>query len=134
MSKYDALLVSPEIHKREITLSDGSKHELHFRELSAATYRKFQIRDASENPDERAGAPAFLVSESLCEPNGMPALTYEQALQLKPNPMNKLFLEVIALNGGGERKNASESAENSGSGTSSLSPSVAEPSPSGAKP
>lgn len=124
MSKYDAFLVSPEVHERTVELADGSKHVLHFRELPVSVYRKFQIAEQSADEDVRAGSMARLISASLCEPSGDPSMTYEQALQLKPGPCNALFAAILSLHGVGDKGKASPSAETSGSGTSSPSPSA----------
>lgn len=105
MSKYDAFFVSTEIHERKLKLADGSEHTLHFRELPVAVYRKFQIAESSEDEDIRAGSMAKLIAASLCEPDGTPAMTYEQALQLKPGPTNKLFAVILSLNGVGSAGN-----------------------------
>lgn len=134
MSKYDAFFVSAEIHKRTVTLGDGSEHELHFRELPVSMYRKFQIAETSSDEDVRAGSMAKLIAASLCEADGSPAMTYEQACNLKPNISSRLFNEVIALGGAGEMGKGSPPGEKSGSSTSSLSPSAAEPSPNGETP
>lgn len=117
MSKYAAFLVSAEIQEREVELADGSKHLLHFRELPVVEYRKFQIAEQSADPDVRSGSMAKLIAASVCEPDGSPALTYEQALQLKPGPCNALFAAILSLNGVGEKGKASPPGAKSGSGT-----------------
>jgi len=131
MSKYNAFFVSTEIHKRTVELADGSKHELHFRELPVADFRRFQIAEASVDEDVRAGSISKMIAASLCEADGSPAMTYEQAMQLKPNVSSRLFDVVLSLGGVGKQGEASPPAAKSGSGTSSLSPSEADPSQSG---
>lgn len=132
-AKYAAFFVSTEIHQRTVTLADGSKHELHFRELPVSMFRKFQIAEESEDEDVRAGSMAKLISASLCEPDGAPAMTYEQAMNLKPNVSSRLFDAVISL-GGSDKGKGSPPGEKSGSSTNSPSPLAAEPSPSGETP
>lgn len=134
MSKYAAFFVSTEIHKRTVELADGSKHELHFRELPVADYRKFQIAEASDDEDIRAGSMARMIAVSMCEPDGSPSMTYEQALQLKPNVNSRLFNIILELGGVGTKGEASPPEAKSGSGTSSPSPSEADPSQSGKTP
>jgi len=133
MSKYSTFFVSTEIHKRTVTLADGSEHELYFRELPVSVYRKFQIAEASEDEDVRAGSMARMIVASLCEPDGTPAMTYEEALNLKPNVSNRLFDAVISL-GKSDAGKASPPGEKSGSSTSSPSPLAAEASQSGETP
>lgn len=124
MSKYDAFLVSSEVHERTVELADGSKHVLHFRELPVSVYRKFQIAEGSADDDVRAGSMARLISASLCEPDGNQSMSYDQALKLKPGPCNALFKVILSLNGVGDKGKDLPSAETSGSGTSSPSPSA----------
>ena len=124
--KFAGFFVSPEIHERTVELADGSKHVLHFRELPSSEYRKFQIAEQSDDEEVRAGSMAKLIAASVCEADGKPAMTYEQALRLKPGPCNALFTAVLSLNGVGTQGKAQPSVESSGSGTSSPSPSAAE--------
>jgi hypothetical protein len=133
MSKYAAFFVSTEIHKRTVTLADGSEHELYFRELPVSMFRKFQIAEASEDEDVRAGSMAKLIAASLCEADGSPSMTYEQAMNLKPNVSSRLFDQVISLGGVGKGK-ASPPGEKSGSSTNSPSPLAADQSQSGETP
>lgn len=127
MSKYDSFFVSTEIHKRVVELADGSKHELHFRELPVADYRKFQIAEASDDENVRAGSMAKMISASLCEPDGSPAMTYEEAMRLRPNVNSRLFDVILSLGGAGKKGEALPPEAKSGSGTSSPSPSEADP-------
>ncbi|MFV0678637.1 hypothetical protein [Variovorax sp. tm] len=131
MSKYSAFFVSTEIHKRTVELADGSKHELHFRELPVADYRKFQIAEASKDEDVRAASISRMIAASMCEPDGSPSVTVEQAMNMKPNVSSRLFDVVLSLGGIGPKGEASPPGAKSGSGTSSLSPSEADPSQSG---
>ena len=128
MSKYGNFFVSTEIHKKTITLADGSEHELYFRELPVSDYRKFQIAEASDDEDVRAGSMAKMIAASLCEADGSPSMTYEQALTLKPNVNSRLFDAVLSVGGLGKKGEASPPVAKSGSGTSSPSPSAATPS------
>lgn len=95
----DAFFVSPALQERPVTLADGSVHRLHFRELSAAQVRGYQIAEKSEDDQVRAGAIAKLIAASVCEPDGKAAMTYERALELKPQPSNALMAEILAING-----------------------------------
>lgn len=131
MSKYAAFFVSTEIHKRTVELADGSKHELHFRELPVADYRKFQIAEASKDEDVRAASISRMIAASMCESDGSPAVTVEEAMNMKPNVSSRLLDVVLSLGGIGTKGEASPPGAKSGSGTSSPSLSEADPSHSG---
>ena len=124
--KYAAFFVSDQVHERTVTLADGSKHVLYFKELPAVAYRKFQIAEQSDDEDIRAGSIAKLISECLCEQDGSRAMTYEQALNLKGGVQGELLTVVLEVNGkkpsGENLGNGSPSGETTGSGTSSPSP------------
>lgn len=93
-----SFFVSQEIHEKEVELADGSKHVLYFKEIPAVEYQKFRIAQQSVDDNVQAGALAKLIAASLCEPGGDPAITYEQALLLKPEPMNALFAAIMEVN------------------------------------
>lgn len=131
MSNYDDLMVSTEIHEKPVTLADGTVRKLYFRELPADDYRRFQIAETSEDEDKRAGSVARMIAASMCEPDGKPALTIEQARRLKPSVSRRLFEVVLSLNEAGPKGEALPPGEKSGSGTSLPSPSAADQSQSG---
>lgn len=116
----DAFFVSTTLHERPVTLPDGSTHRLHFRELSAAQVRGYQIAERSADEEVQAGAIAKLIASSVCEPDGTPAMTYDRARLLKPQAANALMAEILAINGmaADQAKKASPSGEPGGSGTS----------------
>lgn len=127
-----AFFASDELIEREVTLGDGTKHTLHFKELPVTTFRKFAIAESSQDEDARAGAMAKLICESVCNPDGKLAMSYQKALTLKPGPARAL-MEVIYEINGVTGPNASPPREKSGSGTSSPSPLAEEASPSGSE-
>jgi hypothetical protein len=131
MSNYDDLMVSTEIHEKPVQLADGTTRKLYFRELPADDYRRFQIDESSDDEDKRAGSVARMIAASMCEPDGKPALTVEQARKLKPHVSRRLFETVLSLNEAGKKGEALPPGEKSGSGTSSPLPSAADPSQSG---
>ncbi len=97
--------VSDTIHPRKVKLPDGSEHELHFRELPAAEFRRFQIAERSENEDERIASIPKLIVASLCDPDGKPAITVKQAMKLKAAAMNELMNAVMDVNGKANKGN-----------------------------
>lgn len=134
MSKYAAFFVSAETHQRDVTLADGSVHKLYFRELPTAMYRKFQIAEQSSDENVRAGSIARMIAASLCEADGSPSMSYEEAMTLKPNVANRLFEAVVSLDGVSDKGKALPPGATSGSSTSSPSPLAADQSPSGKQP
>lgn len=102
-----SLFVSDTLHERQIQLPDGSTHMLHFKELPAMAFRAFHLAEQSKDDEVRAGAVARLIAASLCNPDGKPALTYEEACRLKPGPTTEMLNEILSVNGFGRKeKNA----------------------------
>jgi hypothetical protein len=95
----DAFFVSPTLHERPVTLPNGSTHRLHFRELSAAQVRGYQIAERSQDDEVQAGAIAKLIAASVCDPDGTQSMTHEQARKLKPQAANLLMAEILTING-----------------------------------
>jgi len=93
-----AFFVSQDVHEKEVELADGSKHILYFKEIRAVELQKFRIAQQSADEDVQAGALAKLIAAGLCEPDGKPAITYDQAVLLKPEPMNALFAKIMEVN------------------------------------
>lgn len=115
-----AFFVSGELTPRPVTLQDGTVHTVHFREVSASEVRAYQLAEQSEDEAVRANALSVLICACVCDPDGKPALTREQALKLKPKAANALLSEVMALNGmrSAEAKKPSPPEDSAGSGTS----------------
>lgn len=115
-----SLFVSDQLHERRVKLGDGSEHTMHFRELPAVAFRSFQIAEASEDEEIRAGSMARLIVASLREPTGEPALTYEKAKTLKPHVQSAIVREILSLNrvDADAEKKASPPEVTAGSGTS----------------
>lgn len=100
--KFDGFFVSDEIHEREVTLGDGSKHVLHFRELSVTDLRRFAFAERSDDEEVRAESVAKLIAASLCEADGKPAMSAEQAKRLKPKVADAIFQAVMSVNDPGK--------------------------------
>lgn len=94
-----AFYVSTELHEREVELADGSKHSLHFKELPAIEFRRFALAEQSDNENVRATSIAKLIAASLCDADGKPAITFDQALNLKASAMNAIFEAMLEVNG-----------------------------------
>lgn len=120
-----SLFVGETIHEREITLGDGSKQLLHFREITSADFRKLQT--ASMKPEEAEAAVSRVIAASLCNPDGTDAITVKQASALKHGVRMALSIAIAEVNGIGAAvgKVLPPEASN-GSGTSSSSPESAD--------
>jgi hypothetical protein len=125
-----SLFTGAEVHARDVELADGETHRLYFRECSASVFRKFFEASESKDDETRYAAHAHLIVGSLCEPDGKPALTLEQAINLKMGVQAALMKVIYEVNGMASGK-ASPPAVKNGSGTSSRSPSAATRSRSG---
>ena len=95
----DIFFVSPQVHEKKVKLPDGSEHTLYFKELPAVEFRRFALAEQSDNEDLKAVSLAKLITASLCEPDGKPAVTFEKALQLKASAMTSIFEAMMEVNG-----------------------------------
>lgn len=94
-----SLFASDEVIKKSVALPDGKTHTLYFKEPSAKSFRKFSLLEHSDDEDEKAGSLAYLIAECLCEPDGSPAITVEEAMRLKPMVMVAIFNAVQEISG-----------------------------------
>lgn len=113
-----ALFAAVEPLQREVTLPDGTVAPLHFWQLPAAQFRKYFAAIASDDEDAQAAAISRLIAASLCEPDGSPAITVEQAALLTPAAEGAIFRAIRSVNGLDEGKAEPPPAANHGSGTS----------------
>lgn len=101
----ELLFVSDKVIAKEVTLSDGTIHTLYFKELPAIEFRKFYLAEQSSDEDVQATSIAKLITASLVDENGKPAITLKQALQLKGTAMTAISNAIMEVNGfGGEAK------------------------------
>lgn len=123
----NSLFVSGAVIARDVTMGDGSVHQLWFKELSGVDFRHFQLAEFSEDEDVRARSMARLISASVCEPDGKLAVSYERAQELKPHVQIALVGVIREINkvGKAEKKSSSPDTARSTSGTSSPSASEA---------
>ena len=110
-----SLFASSEVEAHEIELGDGSKHKLYFKEATAGAYARYVTALTSDDDGIKSGAAAHLVAACLCEPDGSPAITSEQVLNLRIDVSERILRKVFEINNR-SKKNSSEAAKNS-SGT-----------------
>lgn len=106
MTLSSAFFASNDVQPREVKLPDGSVHTLHFKELPAVEFRKFQMAESSEDDDVRASSIAKLIAASLVEPDGKPAITIKDAARLNSAAANAIMSAILDVNGFGKSKNA----------------------------
>lgn len=100
----DSLFVSTAVQERTVTLPDGKKHVLFFKELPAIEFRRFYLASQSADENVKIYAIANLIAAGLCDTDGKPAITAEKAAQLKAGAMNEIFMALLDVNGQGETK------------------------------
>lgn len=123
--------VDPALVQRSVTLPDGSTETLHFRRLSFTQMCAYAEAKNSADPAQRHAAIAHMLAQSVCEPDGSLAMSYEVADTLNPKGAKALLDVVLALNDfdmATAKKPSPRTGEvTSGiSGTPSPSPSAAE--------
>lgn len=96
----DDSLFTDTIHQETVTLADGSKHIMHFRELGVAEFRKYVKAEQSADEDVSFSAQAMLISMSLCDEAGASVLSIDRAKKLKPAVHRELLTIVMRINGG----------------------------------
>lgn len=101
----NSFFVSTKVQEREVSLADGKKHKLYFKEITAADVARYLNALNSSDEDSRSTANQKLISLSLCDADGKLAITFEQACQLKANVIVPLLNAVSDVNGLGEQKN-----------------------------
>lgn len=93
--------ISETIHEKEIELADGSKHVLHFKELPNTAFEKYAMWCSSADEDVVASASARLLAMGLCDADGKPAVTVEQAERIKRPVMQRMVKTLLDVNGYG---------------------------------
>lgn len=99
-----SLFISSEVESRTVELGDGSKHVLHFKQLSAADLDRYFIWATSDNEDVQVDAIARLLSKGLCDADGKACLPLERAQALKRPVRDRLMFELLDVNGYGKAK------------------------------
>lgn len=94
------------IEERTVELGDGSKEVLYFKHLPNTAFERFAIWSGSADEEVQASASARLVALGLCEPDGTPALTQEQAYRLKRQVLVRIYTTLLEVNGFGAKQKA----------------------------
>ena len=102
---------------REVELADGETHVVHFVALKSPEWSEVTEGFNSEDKKLRHEVRARLVAATLCEPDGAPSLTFEQAKGVYGPVLDRLVGAAVQVNGYSTKKELPPAAE-SGSGTS----------------
>lgn len=101
MAINEALFASSKVISKTVKLSDGSEHELFFRELPALEFRRFALMEESKDEEKQAQSMSNIIAASLCEADGTLALTIEQANQLTAQATIAIMQAIMEVNGNG---------------------------------
>jgi hypothetical protein len=104
----ESLYVGDKPHKRDVVMLDGSTGTFYIRDLRDAEIQRYfgALRDApaespadGEEEDDGNRLPsAALIAAGLCEPDGSPSITAEQAYRLKYAIRQRLLHAVLDAN------------------------------------
>lgn len=101
----DDFFASDALHERVVTLPNGTEHVLHFKQVAAIEFRKFQLAEQSGDEKKQVESMARLIAASLCEPDGKAALSLDKALKLNTAATTALFAKVLEVNGFNQQGN-----------------------------
>lgn len=89
--------VSPTLHERTVTIG-GETVAAHFRELTGVEFIRLYQAEEAGGEEARARAACALVAATLCEPDGSPTLTMDQALTLSAPALAALAAAARSVN------------------------------------
>jgi hypothetical protein len=98
----DKFFISAKLEERPIELGDGSTEVLFFKHLPNTAFERYAIWCNSADEDVVARASARLLVLGLCEPDGKPAVTLEDAERIKRPVMQRLVRALLEVNGYGK--------------------------------
>jgi len=88
------LFVSEQAVERTVKLA-GKSRTIWIREVSHADWFKYAAIARADSLETQSGAQAFIVSKSLCEPDGTLSLTLERAAMLKSHVLGALQTVIL---------------------------------------
>lgn len=126
MPLADKFFVPAGVQPLPVKFPDGSVEQVHFRRLAFVQVCAYEEAKNNPDPETRHTALTRLISWSVCEPDGAPGITWEQAVLLEPMAASALLDVILELNhlAGEKAKKPSPAANVTpiGSGTPSPSP------------
>ncbi|ASK92627.1 MULTISPECIES: phage tail assembly chaperone family protein, TAC [Xanthomonas] len=115
-----SLFVSPDVQTRQVSLPDGKEHTFYIREQQAGIVRAFALGQSSDDPEKQADSMARLIAKAICTQDGKPALTLEQARNLKISVQYALAAAISGVHSYQGNVSSPSEAPESGSDTPSL--------------
>lgn len=101
----DKLFISDKVEEKSVELADGTTEVLFFKHLPNSVFERYGLWNASSDEQVKVMASSRLLALGLCEPDGKPAITAEQAENLKRPVMLRLLTALFEVNGfGGVKK------------------------------
>lgn len=97
------LFISDKIEERSVELGDGTSEVLYFKHLSNTIFERYAIWTASADEDVVAIASSRLIVLGLCNSDGTPALTLNEAERLKRPVMQRVMQALLEVNGYGKK-------------------------------
>lgn len=90
------------VEERAIKLGDGTEEVLFFRHLENTAFELFAMQSASGDEDVASKASARLLVAGLCDSEGKPVITIEQAVRIKRPIMQRMVAALLDVNGYGK--------------------------------
>ncbi len=100
-SKFFAPL--DKIEERSIEMMDGTTEVVWLKHLPNTMFERYAIWSNSADEDVVATASARLVAAGVCEPDGKPSLTQEEAEHIERPVFQRLVRAVLEVNGYGKQ-------------------------------
>jgi hypothetical protein len=104
MGLSDKLFISDTVEERQIELDDGTVEVVHFKQLPNTVFERYAAWCNSADENLVASAAPRMLVHGVCDPDGTPALTQEQAERIKRPVMLKLLAALMDVNGYGKKK------------------------------
>lgn len=94
--------IEDKVEERSIEFADGTVDVLFFRQLPNSAFERYAIWCNSADENVVATASARLVAMGLCEPDGKPAITPEDAERIKRPVLQRIVKALLEVNGYGK--------------------------------
>jgi hypothetical protein len=87
------------IVERSVQLGDETSHAVWFKVLPNSVFERYAMMRGSSDEETQAMAPTWLVAQGVCEPDGSPSMTVDEADRLKRDVLLRLCNRVLDVNG-----------------------------------
>lgn len=100
----DKFFIDEKIEERPIEMGDGTSETLWFKHLPNTAFERYALWCNSSDEDVVSKAGPRLLVLGVCQPDGTPALTQEQAERIKRQIMLRILAALMEVNGYGKEK------------------------------